>query len=351
MEYLHGGDVYRNRVRHDFSVNINPLGMPPGCVEAAKRGVELCAQYPDWRGEELRGLLAQQEDVKAEQLILGNGAAELLYALIAYLRPKRALIPIPAFGEYEAAVTAFGGECVFWRMREETGFCLEEAFLNAVRADISLVLLCNPNNPTGVSVGKELLLRIAGRCEETGTWLCVDECFLPFVGREAELTLKHSLERFPHVIVLRAFTKIFGMPGLRLGYAMAADRSLLSGLRRCLQPWNTSVPAQMAGIQALRAQGFVGETVRLIDTEREFLSRELSLLPPGIVEKQYPSEANFLLFRGRKDLYQRLLETQILIRDCGNYRGLEESGSRGYFRIAVRIREENEALLDAMRRL
>ncbi len=353
MEYLHGGDVYRNAVQYDFSVNVNPLGMPEGCAEAAGRGVELCARYPDRRGEELISALEAAEGVGTGRIILGNGASELLYALAMYLRPKQVLIPIPAFGEYEAAVAAAGGRCEFWKMREENHFGLDETFPDAIGKSTDLVILCNPGNPAGTSIGRELLRKIAGKCEETGSRLCVDECFLPFMERESELTLKHSLDRFPHLIVVRGFTKIYGMPGLRLGYAMAADRSFLLGIRRCIQPWNTSVPAQMAGLQALKAQGFVEKTVSYVRREREFLYRGLTDLCPGTVSRVYPSEADFLLFRGRQDLYMRMLEQGFLIRDCGNYRGLEPDRDErtGYFRIAVRTHEENRVLLECMRRL
>lgn len=353
MEYFHGGDIYRNAVQYDFSININPLGMPPGCVEAAKRGVELCMHYPDFRGEELCGAIAEAEGVRKEQVILGNGAAEILYTLISCLHPDRVLIPVPAFGEYEAAAAAFGGKCDFWEMQEEADFRLEETFLEAVQECTDLIILCNPNNPTGASIKKELLLQIAEKSEKTGTWLCVDECFLPFTEKEAGLTLKHSLEAFPHLIVLRAFTKIYGMPGLRLGYALTADKRVLSGIRRRLQPWNTSIPAQMAGIQALKAQGFVERTVKYVKDERDFLCRELADMPPGIADKIYPSEANYILMRSSTDLYTRMLEQGFLIRSCRDYRGLQpKRGSlAGYFRIAVRTHGENRVILDCMRRL
>ncbi|MCM1046042.1 MAG: aminotransferase class I/II-fold pyridoxal phosphate-dependent enzyme [Candidatus Gastranaerophilales bacterium] len=353
MESFHGGDVYRNRVQYDFSININPLGMPVGCVEAAKQSVASCTRYPDWRGEELCLALAEAEGVRAEQILLGNGAAELLYTFMSCLRPKRVLFPVPAFVEYEAAVTAFGGSCDFWEMREQADFRLEEAFLDAIREVTDLVILCNPNNPVGSVIKKELLLQIAEKCEKTNTWLCVDECFLPFAKEEKELTGKHSLEAFPHLIVLRAFTKIYGMPGLRLGYAMTADKEALERFRRCLQPWNTSIPAQAAGIQALRAKDFVEQTVNLVGKERAFLCENLADLPPEIVDKIYPSEANFIFLRSRIDLYTRMLEQGFLIRNCRDYRGLlsEREGLAGYFRIAVKTHEENQAILDAMRRL
>ncbi|MCM1191083.1 MAG: aminotransferase class I/II-fold pyridoxal phosphate-dependent enzyme [Butyrivibrio sp.] len=352
MEYMHGGDIYRNKVMYDFSVNVNPLGMPERCMEAAKRGVELCTRYPDWKGEKLCRAIAAAEGVSEEQVVPGNGAAELLYALLFYLRPGKALVLAPSFGEYEAAVTASGGECRFRKLREEEDFRLGEDFPDEISEGTGMVILCNPNNPTGAVIEKELLLRIAGKCEDAGTWLCVDECFLPFTEREEELTMKHCLEKFSHLIVLRAFTKIYGMPGLRLGYAMAAG-SVPAGIRRCMQPWNTSLPAQMAGLEALQSRGFIADTVKLVRKERCFLCRELADMPGENVEKVYPSEANFLLLRGRVDLYQRMLERGFLIRDCGNYRGLEREAdsTRGYFRIAVRTHAENRALADCLRQL
>ncbi|MCM1026328.1 MAG: aminotransferase class I/II-fold pyridoxal phosphate-dependent enzyme [Roseburia sp.] len=348
MEYIHGGDIYRNKVMYDFSVNVNPLGMPPRCIEEAKRGVELSTRYPDWKGEKLRRAIAAAEGVSEEQVLLGNGAAELIYALLFSLRPGKALIPIPSFGEYEAAVTAAGGECTFWRLREEEDFRLGEDFPDGISGSTDMVILCNPNNPTGAAIEKERLLRIAEKCEAAGAWLCVDECFLPFTERERELTMKHCLERFPRLIVLRAFTKIYGMPGLRLGYALASEGTL-AGIRRCMQPWSTSIPAQMAGLQALKSGGFLEDTVKLVREERMFLRGELTGMPPGLVEKVYPSEANFLLLRGREDLCRRMLERGFLIRDCGNFRGLERESGRGYFRIAVRTHPENRALAESLR--
>lgn len=349
MEYLHGGDVYRNQVKYDFSVNINPLGMPKGCAEAVRRGLSLCARYPDWRGEALCGALAEKEQVAENRILLGNGAAELIYALCFAVRPRKALILSPTFQEYEAAVTAAGGGCSCFSLREEEGFLLggetAEQFIEQINEKVDLVFLCTPNNPTGGVIRKEILLRIAQRCEAAGSWLCVDECFLPFLEGESGLTLKRELERLPHLLVLRAFTKIYGMPGLRLGYAMTANEGLLAAVRSCIQPWNTSVLAQLAGLQALKEKNFVQRTAELVKKEREYLTQGLSGLSPEIIQRVYRSEANFILFRGREDLKEVLLKQGILIRDCSNFKGL----GKGFFRIAVRDRRENEALLEAMK--
>lgn len=370
FEYIHGGDIYRNPADYDFSVNINPFGMPEKSLEAAQNAIHLCGRYPDWKGEALCRAIAEAGGVRAEQIILGNGAAELIYALCCFLYrrgrfgaeaegishdadtfcmekrekdipalgARKGLIPAPSFGEYEAALLAAGGQADFWNLNAENGFALGEDFAEAVTENIGIVFLCNPNNPTGSLADRELLLKIAQKCEKTGTWFCLDECFLPFSERESELTLKGVLERFPHLIILRAFTKIYGMPGLRLGYAMTANEALLQGMRRCMQPWNTSIPAQAAGAEALKDGEYLERTRALIGKERDYLTEALRT---GLAERVYPSAANFIFFKSRHDLKELLLKEGVLIRSCSNYRNLE----KGYFRIGIRTHEENQELI------
>ena len=212
MKYLHGGDIYRNPVQYDFSVNINPLGMPEGCQEAAKKGVDLAGQYPDWKGERLVTGLAEAEGVESGQLVLGNGAAELLYALCFFLRPKKALIPAPSFQEYEAAVRAAGGSVEFFYLQEEEDFVLTEERVEILAEKIAggsydIVFLCQPNNPTGSVAAFETVGRLAESCRRAGSVLCVDECFLPFCREEAELSAKGLLEEYDNLFILRAFTR------------------------------------------------------------------------------------------------------------------------------------------------
>lgn len=341
--YVHGGDIYRNHAEYDFSVNVNPLGMPEGSIKAAQEGILLSGRYPDYKGEALCREIAAAEGVEESQILLGNGAAELIYALCNALRPGRGLMCAPSFQEYEAAVVQSGGEAVFWELSEEKNFRLQNGFLSAITESTDLVFLCNPNNPTGSLLEKTLLLEAAARCEETGTYLCVDECFLPFLEREEEFTMKRELGRFPHLMILRAFTKIYGMPGLRLGYALSADQVLLERIKNTLQPWNTSVPAQMAGMAAIRDEEYVKRTRKLIAEEKEYLIRELS---DGLAEKVYDSSANYIFFKSRTDLKEILLGQGILIRSCGNYRNLTGE----YFRIGIRTHEENEELIRRWRK-
>lgn len=347
MEFQHGGDIYRNKIEYDFSTNINPLGMPKGCVEAVIHAASHIGEYPDNRGEVLCRAIAAAENVKEVQVILGNGAAELIYTFCYALRPRRAIALAPTFSEYESAVFAAGGNMEFWNLEAGDGFQLRnfgKIDLDTALKDIDVIFLCNPNNPTGAVMQKSHLLAIAGKCEITNTYLCVDECFLPFLEKEKEYTMKHDLEAFSHLLVLRAFTKMYAMPGLRLGYALTANQQLLKRMRDCLPPWNTSVAAQAAGVEALKDAEFVKRTRFIIREEKMYLTEELQ---KGLAKEIYTSEANFIFFRSRPDLQKRLLEKGVLIRDCSNHRNLRE----GYFRIAVRSHAENEELIRRWREL
>lgn len=347
MQYLHGGDVYRNSVEYDFSVNINPLGMPKACADAAKQGIYLSgSRYPDWKGEALCEKLSEKVGVKSRQIILGNGAAELLYALCQFLRPRLGKIAVPGFQEYEQALKSTGAEIAFWELKEKDGFLLGKEFEEAIEGKEDIIFLCNPNNPTGRLIDTAVLQGIAERCERTGTYLCLDECFLSFLRPEEQKkrSMLLKLSRYPHIMVLRAFTKIYGMPGLRLGYACSADEELIAGMRSVLQPWNTSVPAQMAGFAALSEHAYLEQTYELIQKERMYLQQELER---GLAKKVFPSSANFLFFQAECDLREKLLEKGILVRSCENFPSL----SRGYFRIAVRTHRENQELVRRWREI
>ena len=343
-DYGHGGDVYRNRVRLDFSANVNPLGTPPEVVAAVAASAERLAAYPDPYCSRLREKLAAVHGVGTEELVCGNGAAELIFQFAAAKRPKRALLPVPSFSEYEAALAAVGCETAFFPLERAGGFAVTEALLDALTPETDALILCTPNNPTGRSVAPELLEKLLARCRETGTWLLLDECFLDLTDAGAEKSVIPALREGDPCIVLRAFTKLYGMAGVRLGYAVCKNREMLERMCRSVQPWNVSAPAQAAGEAALGCREFVQRTLALIAAERDYLLRELKALGISVL----PGDANFLMLSGVPGLYDRLrTDYGILIRSCANYRGLEE----GDVRIAVRTHEENTQLIAALREI
>ena len=326
--YTHGGDVYRNPIEYDFSINVNPLGMPLASIQAAHEGIVLTGRYPDYRAEQLCRAIAKAQNIPADRIIPGNGAAELLYALGQTI-PGKALTLAPTFTGYAEAVAAGGGEMCYAGNEQELIEKLDDS--------IRLVFLCNPNNPTGTLFTREQILRVLAKAEAMQAYVCVDECFLPFLEEEAEYSMLPYLSEHPRLLVLRAFTKIYCMAGLRLGYLACGDTELQSRIRAKLQPWNTSIPAQMAGIAALSDTEYLAKTRENLQAERAYLVPRLREL----VAEVYDGYGNFLLFRDEPDLKERMLEVGVLIRACGDFEGLDDT----YFRIGIRSHSENQEFI------
>ena len=329
--YEHGGDIYRNDVRLDFSVNTNPLGMPDGAYTALRENLGVCEKYPDPHCEALRRQIAQFEGIAQKDILCGNGAADLIYRIVFSIKPKKALVCAPTFSEYERAVVISGGRVEYHDLREEDGFVLTERIIDDITDGIEIVFLCNPNNPTGKLADAGLLKAAAEKCSMQNTLLVLDECFLPF-------TCGESLKDFPNIVVLKAFTKIYSMAGLRLGYLLCGDSGIIASVREHAQGWSVSAPAQIAGIAALKEHDWIARTLELINTERDYLTSRLREIGLCV----FDSDANFILLRSEKPLYEPMLKRGILVRSCANFRGLGEN----YTRIAVKLREENEAFIE-----
>lgn len=335
MKGLHGGDIYRNHVEIDFSVNVNPLGIPEAVEAALYEAVKKSNKYPDISAEKLKKAVSGMLSVTKEQILFGNGASELFMAIIHGIKPKKIVIPVPAFYGYEYVAEVADGEIQYYETKEENDFCLQNDFFSVLDDDVDVLFLANPNNPTGNLMGREEIKNVLFHCREKGIYVVLDECFIEFSGKECSMI--QEINNFPNLILVRAFTKIFSIPGVRLGYLICSNPLLLEKVGRQLPEWNVSSFAQAAGYECAMQTAFVEKTVNYVEKERQFL--EIGLKQAGF--KVFPSNANFLLIYCEKSLYDRLLEKGILIRDCENFRGL----SRGFYRIAVKSRSENETLL------
>lgn len=338
MQQIHGGDIYRNQVNMDFSVNTNPLGMPQPVRDALQNALLHADEYPDPQAQALREAVASYFSVPDEWLCFGNGASELFLAIVHALRPKKILIPVPSFYGYEHAAKAAECEIVTYPLEVENDFTLQDDFFEMLTEDVDFVFLANPNNPTGRCVDKAYGLRLLQICKERHIKVVLDECFIGFVGETA--SFMDQLEEFSNLILVRAFTKIYAIPGVRLGYLLSSDMELCNRIQRQLPEWNLSTFAQAAGIAAISEKDYVRKSADYVKQERLFLENKLKEL--GM--KVYPGDANYLLIHTEIPLYERLLKRQILIRDCSNFAGL----TSGYYRIAVRTREENEMLWKAI---
>ena len=336
----HGGDVYDGEIILDFSANTNPYGTPQGVLDAMSACLHRVHQYPDPYCRALTKAISAFEAVPRNWLLCGSGAAELIYSYCEALRPRRAMELAPTFSEYSLALARVGCEVARYTLRRENHFALDEGFVAALEGQRPDVLfLCNPNNPTGQIVAPSLLERILDVCQRQGTSLFVDECFLDL--SDTGISLKDHLADYPNLFLLKAFTKSYGMAGVRLGYCLCANGNLLEKMSHTVQPWNVSTLAQAAGVAALREGAFLQKTRALIPQERRWLQSQLEDLGFWVC----PSGVNYLLFEAPSDLHQRLRQRGIAIRSCHNYYGL----GPGWYRIAVKLHEENERLIQAIK--
>ena len=346
MELVHGGDWagYRARFGHDaldFSANVSPLGLPQGVADAIVAALPTADRYPDPLCRELRTALSRAEQLPEPWILCGNGAADLIYRLVWTLKPRRALLPAPTFAEYAAALESVGCEVKRKTLHEADDFAVTEAFVQAVNQSIDLVFLCQPNNPTGQITPPELVQRLVRRCADCGAVLVADECFLDFLQQRDALTAKPLLQTAPNLVILKAFTKLYAMAGVRLGYALCANTALLAKMQAAGQPWGVSSLAQAAGAAALRETAYADAVRALIADQRPKLAAGLRALGLQVIE----GSANYLLFRAPETLGAALQQRGVCLRSCGNYPGL----SAGWYRTAVRTAPENEQLLQTMR--
>ena len=336
----HGGDVYRRPDLLDYSANINPFGTPEKVKEAICNTVNHIDRYPDPYCRELVGKIAETENVPEDYILCGNGAAELIHSYFEAVLPKKTAETAPTFSGYAEAIQNIDCDIVRYNLSKDNIFELSEGILGFLAKEKpDVFVICNPNNPTGRVVKLSFMEKILSYCHKNGIRLFVDECFLDLT--EENISMKGHLTEFQNLFILRAFTKNYGMAGVRLGYCMSADSSLLKKMSQKVQQWNVSSVAQKAGVAALSENKFLEKTRKYIANERKWLSDRLEELGFWVC----PSDANYLLFYGKEQLDIKLIEKGIAIRNCSNYHGLNP----GWFRIAVRLHEENEKLIDTIK--
>ncbi|MBR5381967.1 MAG: aminotransferase class I/II-fold pyridoxal phosphate-dependent enzyme, partial [Oscillospiraceae bacterium] len=332
-ENPHGGDTYGKSIELDFSANVTPLGTPESVREAMRGALREAHRYPDPHCRALVSAIAESEGVPESFVLCGAGAAELIFAFSAAVRPKTAAETAPTFTEYAAALSRGGTRIDRYALSEEDGFEVGEGFLRFLSGKKpEAVFLCNPNNPTGRLLSPDILDGTLDFCRKTGARLFLDECFLDLSDGGEGLTGR--LAEHPCLTIVKAFTKTYGLAGVRLGYCLSSDGELLRRLAAESPPWNVSVIAQAAGVAALKEKSFAEKARTLIREERTYLREELAKLGLSV----NPSEANFLLVKGPEGLADALEREGVAVRRCLNFAGLDGR----WYRIAVRPHGENE---------
>ena len=383
---FHGGNIYKifreKNIKEilDYSSNINPYGIPESLKKRITENLEILERYPDPDYIELRQKLAHLNKVDVSNIILGNGATEIIFLFMKVINPKKILIAAPTFGEYERATKAtervedsiiLGNsnkkkddekssgkqkiEIEYFELKESDYFKLNIHNLkNELEKKYDLLIICNPNNPTGKFLKLSETEQILKECNKYNTKLFIDEAFIDFLKDGMKESIINTKENKQNLFVARAFTKFFAIPGLRLGYGIYFDKKLEKGISEKKEPWSVNNIAEMAGLTVLDDTEYIEKTLKWITEEKTYVYEKLNEIS-GI--KPYKTEVNFItvkiednfILKGLnvKILREKMLEQGILIRDASNFNFLDER----FFRLAIKDRENNDRVIETLKKI
>lgn len=350
MAVKHGGNIQEiselyqidKKELIDFSANINPLGIPQGVKATLTKGIAELVHYPDIRYHALIQSIADFHDISAEFVYPANGAAEAIFMLGRTLMLKRLLLLAPTFMEYEAAFSQQKTEFSYFNLEQRNfQWTIAELIQSAKEQQVDGICLCNPNNPTGQMLKQSELEELSQFCQRNEIALIIDEAFVDFTREEYSLV--SSISTNENLYIFRSLTKMFAIPGLRLGYLLSSNRAVLAQIEAKTVPWHINTFADIAGQQALKETRFIKDSQRYIAEERRFLEKGLAQFKEV---ETFSSQTNFIFLRyqGSGCLQEKLIQKNILIRNCNSFHGL----SQKYYRIAVKSRVDNKSLLDAL---
>ncbi|MBR3635327.1 MAG: aminotransferase class I/II-fold pyridoxal phosphate-dependent enzyme [Lachnospiraceae bacterium] len=336
----HGGDIFRNKVNIDFSVNLNPYDVTDKILYMLEQSKDDIGHYPDNEQESLRYHLSKAEGVGFDQVFAGNGASEILLAIIRAILPKKALIIKPCFSLYRDYLRTIG-DCEIkevW-LKKEDGYIITKDILSYFTEDIDIVFLTDPWNPVGLNIDNDILDKILIKTKRSGIKVILDQSFLYMSDKAKEgFDTLEFLNRYENLLIVRSYTKCFACPGIRMGYVLASGENIKS-IRAQLPEWNMSVISEnvMKGCADLSCDdNFISSSISLIDKERDYLSGELEKLKFEV----FKSDTAFIMFYSKIKLYEAMLDKGILIRDLSDM--FDESG---YYRVAVKDHLSNEILI------
>lgn len=356
-EHFHGSDLEKIEAVYgikkeeivSFAANVNPLGVSFRLRETLASHIDAITSYPDREYTSLRKAIASYLSSKPEYIITGNGSTELISILIQLKKPKKALLVAPTYSEYEREITLAGGSIDYFELKEEDNFKLNlPALSEALKNNIDLLIICNPNNPTSTAVSQSEMCQIAEVCKKYGTFIMVDETYVEFAENVEEITSVPLTADYDNLIILRGISKFFAAPGLRLGYAVCGNTDLIKEINEKKNPWTINSLAAIAGEIMFSDEDYKKETRQLISSERARIVKALSRLPEY---KVYPSAANFVLIRIEKEgltsemLFEMAIKKGLMIRDCSTFPYLDNH----YIRFCFMSPEKNDELLAVLK--
>lgn len=341
----HGGDIYTEGKfigikLIDFSSNINFLGVPKGFEKNILKAFENIICYPDLKYREAKLNIKNylKHGIEEEDIILGNGAAEIISLAISSL--KKPCIVIPSFSEYEAAAKKYSTEIVYSMLNEDFSFNYNDILEKLKHCDG--LIIANPNNPNGGIINKQAFQKVIDYCEEHKKKIIIDEAFVEFVNDDNQSFID-KCEKFKSIFIIRALTKFFAMPGIRLGYGVCADKDFIISLSKQQIPWNINTFAEFAAKSVLEDKEYINNSKAIIEKEKQYFIQGLEKFK--FIEKIYESHANFVLLKLKgvsgEMLFSYCISNRILIRRCRNFKGLNDS----FVRLAVKNREDNNEII------
>lgn len=350
---LHGGDldaisriynIPKNSIIN-FGGNVNPLGLPHSVKEAIANDVSICENYPDVSYLELRKAIGSYAGVNPDYIVPGNGSSELISGYIKYVKPKKALIISPAYSEYLKEINVIGGEAIFFKLSEDNDFVLDiSSLINELSEDIDLLVMCNPNNPTGSFIGGEGLRLVLEHCNNNNIKVMIDETYVEFSDPVFKVSAVPLVKDFKNLFIIRGTSKFFACPGLRLGYGISSDGYTLASINSHKDLWSVNVFADLAGRVMFGDKKFITDTLSLIISERKRFIMELGALKSL---KLYNTQSNFFLAKiiadiTSDDVFNKLIEKGILIRNCKDFPFLCNS----YIRFCILSKDNNTLLIE-----
>lgn len=344
----HGGKVGQDKIL-DFSSNINPLGITAKIRDIIIQQIKFINRYPDPECKSARQNLGDYLKISRDNILIGNGSCEFIYLIPSALKCSSVFTYQPAFSEYSVAGQLCGVKNISLWADEKDGFAMDVEKIIKCAPKVNLIILCNPNNPTGHLLKKEGLLDLLKACQKNKTYLLIDEVFMEFVQAEEKYSLLKEAAKQKYLLVLRSLTKFFSLPGLRVGY-LVADKEVLEKIKLFQPTWSVNTLAQGIISNRLFDGNFIKRTKAYVRKEKEFLFNRLQQIQG--IEPFYPL-ANFIFCKITHERFNAyalskcLIKSGILIRNCSNFQGLDSR----FFRIAVRKRKENTYLIGCLKKI
>lgn len=367
MKLEHGGDVYtegllKGKKLIDFSSNINPLGVPFGFKKHIDEALETVEMYPDIQYRNLKEYIInyiefskyyfenrkynnlKERKVSEESIVLGNGAAEVIDLSVSCF--NRICLIVPSFVEYEKSALKWGCDIKYSFLDKDMNYDYDDIYLKVKETDA--LVIANPNNPNGSVIDKDKFKVIMDYCEENNKKIIIDEAFSEFTGKRGFSFLK-EVEKYKCLFIIKALTKFYAMPGIRLGYGITLDTQLIEKVKEKQNPWNVNCFAEVAAKYSLNDEEYIENSLEWIETEREFMVSKLKQI--DFIEKVYKTYGNFVLCKLNgidcDNLYNLCFKQGIVIRKCDNFKGLDKS----YVRFAIKDRKCNETFINTLKNL